>query len=179
MYIPFLLSARYMFNHLASCNWVLPLYGTSRSTRECWVPRQSSCTSAAFQFRHLPNIPNDVSSPLYDECHYDIRILYELTGYWMHTVYPLRCVHLVATIGRALLSCSCNGRAWHWNTKQRISSPVSPEFPYFRFPIRLVNRVEYLKSVAKTWTLRAEKQPWLLAFPAVLYDTRWKVKLSL
>jgi hypothetical protein len=55
----------------------------------------------------------------------------------------------VATIGRALFSCNCNGKAWHWRTKQRIFSPVSPEFPYFRFPIRLVNIVEYLKSVSK------------------------------
>jgi hypothetical protein len=58
----------------------------------------------------------------------------------------------------AICSCSGNGRAWHWCMKLRIYSPVSPEFPYFHFSIPLVNRAEYLKSVAKMWILRtAEK----------------------
>jgi hypothetical protein len=52
---------------------------------------------------------------------YGIRIHYEVTENWMHTVSKLRYKRLVAT------SCSCNWRVRHSCTKEGIFSEVPPE----------------------------------------------------
>jgi hypothetical protein len=123
-----------------------------------------SCTSAAFQFHHLPN---GVSLSLHDEWNYDIQIHSELTENWIRSVSQLTSAKM--------REFGCD-RSWHWCTKQRNFSPVFPEFPYFHFPIPLVNRIEYLKSVAKMWTLRAESQNRCLPTPekyVKCYEKEW------
>jgi hypothetical protein len=54
----------YRPNTSPSSIWIALLYCTSRSTRECTVLRQVSCTSRVFQFYHLLK---DVILQLYDE----------------------------------------------------------------------------------------------------------------
>jgi hypothetical protein len=123
-----------------------------------------SCTSAALQFLHLPN---HVSFPLHEEMKLQIRLHYELTKNCTRSLSHRQFKRLVATIERAICSCSCNGRTWDWCTKQRIFSLDSLQFSYFHFSIPLVDRVEYLQNVAKMWTLQTIKYKFLVG-PYVL-----------
>jgi hypothetical protein len=131
-----------------TCDWIALLYRTPRSLENAQTHVTLLALQLPFNF-----IIFQTMFHLYcmTKWNYDIRIHYELTVNWKHSVQQ-RCKRFVATVERTIFPCSCYGRAWRWCTKQRIFYSVSPEFPYFHFSISLVKRVEYLKSVAKMWT---------------------------
>jgi hypothetical protein len=160
MCIPFLLLSAWCIYKLC------PPQGHLIEIRLCMVlleAPQTAQSHVTFPALQLPF--NLINFQTMFHCHctikwnYDIRFHYELTENWMRSVPQLRCKCLVAIIERAIYSCSCNGRAWHWCTKQGIFSPVSQKLTYFHLSIPLVDRVEYLRSVANILNLQLGFNP--------------------
>jgi hypothetical protein len=151
MYIPLFVLICLMYVQAsppASCNWISPLYDTSRSTQKCIVPRHIFCTSVAFQFHH---IPNNLSLPFCDE-----MTLQYSNSPWTHRKLNALCISAMMHVfvcdfrkGNILSQMQWKGLALRKGTKNFPCNPAWTAMLSLFCP--LVKRLEYLTSITKMW----------------------------